>query len=565
MIKKSVGLVSPISIGVSPDDLGTAAYKDTGNNAGQIPLLDVNGKLNTGTIPAVAITDVFTANSEQAMLTLSAQKGDVCIRSDVNKTYLLMDDPASTLSNWVQISNTTSVVSVNNKTGAVTLDSDDVGAVSKNNAITGATKFKITYDSKGLVTAGADLQAADIPDLSSSYVSTNTAITGNTKCKITYDSKGLVTAGADLQASDIPDISSSYVATNTAITGNTKCKITYDSKGLVTSGADLQSSDIPDLSSSYVSTNTAITGNTKCKITYDSKGLVTAGADLQAGDIPDISANYVATNTAITGATKCKITYDSKGLVTAGADLQAADLPSHVHSFSDITSGTVAIANGGTGASTATNAMVNLGVVNNQELEFGGNDVDAFIDNVKAHFESNNTEYLPYIYNAKWTGHGYGVAAGVRTTDNLGQFLFLFHENAGMKFYLKNDYNNRQWVDFSWTGTTLYENSAGTAGTVTLSDSAANYKKIIIHYRDYNGYYKTVTVDDPDGKSISMDVLWHRIANTNLYLKVEQALITGSSIEIAGNKGLTRVGNNASICENGGEHIYIWKVVGYKY
>ena len=31
----------------------------------------------------------------------------------------------------------------------------------------------------------------------------NTSITGATKCKITYDSKGLVTAGADLSAGDI--------------------------------------------------------------------------------------------------------------------------------------------------------------------------------------------------------------------------------------------------------------------------------------------------------------------------------------------------------------------------
>lgn len=39
----------------------------------------------------------------------------------------------------------------------------------------------------------------------------NTAITGGTKCKITYDSKGLVTGGANLAASDIPDISATYV------------------------------------------------------------------------------------------------------------------------------------------------------------------------------------------------------------------------------------------------------------------------------------------------------------------------------------------------------------------
>ena len=43
------------------------------------------------------------------------------------------------------------------------------GKVASNSAITGATKCKITYDSKGLVTSGTNLSASDIPDLSSTY------------------------------------------------------------------------------------------------------------------------------------------------------------------------------------------------------------------------------------------------------------------------------------------------------------------------------------------------------------------------------------------------------------
>jgi hypothetical protein len=47
--------------------------------------------------------------------------------------------------------------------------------VIKNNDITGATKTKITYDSKGLVTAGADLVEDDIPSLHLSKVTDVTA------------------------------------------------------------------------------------------------------------------------------------------------------------------------------------------------------------------------------------------------------------------------------------------------------------------------------------------------------------------------------------------------------
>lgn len=44
----------------------------------------------------------------------------------------------------------------------------------KNSPITGATKTKITYDSNGLVTGGADLAPADIPSLDASKIATGT-------------------------------------------------------------------------------------------------------------------------------------------------------------------------------------------------------------------------------------------------------------------------------------------------------------------------------------------------------------------------------------------------------
>ena len=47
-------------------------------------------------------------------------------------------------------------------------------AVVANTAITGGTHTKITYDKKGLVTAGADLEAADIPDLAADKITSGT-------------------------------------------------------------------------------------------------------------------------------------------------------------------------------------------------------------------------------------------------------------------------------------------------------------------------------------------------------------------------------------------------------
>ncbi|MDO4199871.1 MAG: hypothetical protein Q4D57_03885 [Clostridia bacterium] len=152
------------------DALGTASTCDTGTSEGNVPVINANGKIDTSILPALAITDTFTAANESEMLALSADKGDVCIRTDLSKTYILKQTPASTLANWAEIvSPADAVQSVNNKTGVVTLNYSDVGAVGANSAITGATKTKITYDSKGLVTSGANLEASDIPDISATY------------------------------------------------------------------------------------------------------------------------------------------------------------------------------------------------------------------------------------------------------------------------------------------------------------------------------------------------------------------------------------------------------------
>lgn len=64
-------------------------------------------------------------------------------------------------------------------------------------------------------TAKTSLVSA-INELDSDKLDKNTAITGATKCKITYDGKGLVTEGADLSANDIPSLTLSKISDITA-------------------------------------------------------------------------------------------------------------------------------------------------------------------------------------------------------------------------------------------------------------------------------------------------------------------------------------------------------------
>lgn len=76
---------------------------NTFNGSNQLVKLDAGGKLPTSTIPSLALVETFVVNSQAAMLALSAQMGDVAVRTDNNRSYILQSEPASTLSNWVQL------------------------------------------------------------------------------------------------------------------------------------------------------------------------------------------------------------------------------------------------------------------------------------------------------------------------------------------------------------------------------------------------------------------------------------------------------------------------------
>lgn len=93
------------------------------NQANGYPGLDAGGKVPTSTLPPLAITDVFVVNTEAAMLSLTAQRGDLCVRSDLNQTYVLAAEPATVLANWVPLmgGGTAAVTSVDGRVGNVVL------------------------------------------------------------------------------------------------------------------------------------------------------------------------------------------------------------------------------------------------------------------------------------------------------------------------------------------------------------------------------------------------------------------------------------------------------------
>lgn len=118
-------------------DAGTAAAKNTGTAAGNVPVLGDDGKLNTAVLPALALGDTEIVADDAArfaLTTADVQNGDVVIVTGTNKTYRVIDDTnLDKAAGYAQILTPDAPVqSVNSKTGNVTLDTDDITEGSTN-------------------------------------------------------------------------------------------------------------------------------------------------------------------------------------------------------------------------------------------------------------------------------------------------------------------------------------------------------------------------------------------------------------------------------------------------
>lgn len=89
--------------------------------------LDETGKLKRSQIPERAITNTHVVIDEESMLALEVEQGDIAIRADLSKTFILRIEPASELSNWEEMKNPLAPVqSVAGKIGNVVLESSDI-------------------------------------------------------------------------------------------------------------------------------------------------------------------------------------------------------------------------------------------------------------------------------------------------------------------------------------------------------------------------------------------------------------------------------------------------------
>ena len=110
-------------------DAGSAAGKDVGASAGNVPVLGADGKLDTAILPALAISTTHVVASQAEMLALTVQEGDMAVRTDLSASFVFKGGDATKLENWIRLATPSDdgfVSTVNGKTGVVTLTTSDI-------------------------------------------------------------------------------------------------------------------------------------------------------------------------------------------------------------------------------------------------------------------------------------------------------------------------------------------------------------------------------------------------------------------------------------------------------
>ena len=112
--------------GARGDVLKKEGGADHATSWGKVSYADIEGKVPAAALPEISL-EPFVVDSEAAMLNLPAVPGRQAIRTDIGATFVLAQEPASELENWIEMVSRSDVTSVNSKTGAVVLTKADLG------------------------------------------------------------------------------------------------------------------------------------------------------------------------------------------------------------------------------------------------------------------------------------------------------------------------------------------------------------------------------------------------------------------------------------------------------
>lgn len=111
-------------------------------------------------------------------------------------------------------------------------------------------------------------------------------------------------------------------------------------------------------------------------------------------------------------------------------------------------------------------------------------------------------------------------------------------------------------------GVSLYSNANGSASSIQLSDSAANYDKLYIEFIDNDGTVGSKEITSPNGKNVYLSITYPSSVS---YKKDVIVSISGTSITPTTYSTITFRNNQSPTINSSTNYIYITKVIGFKY
>jgi hypothetical protein len=129
-----------------------------------------------------------------------------------------------------------------------------------------------------------------------------------------------------------------------------------------------------------------------------------------------------------------------------------------------------------------------------------------------------------------------------------------------------NTYSDSQTDVYSCNflnGKTIYDNTDGSNGNITLSESIEDASSILIEYKCNTYGYKTEKILNPNGKDIILDYL--TVANATVLQNASSKwFISGKNMELVNSCMINSYINGTFNIEQGNQLIYITKVIKYK-
>ena len=169
--------------------------------------------------------------------------------------------------------------------------------------------------------------------------------------------------------------------------------------------------------------------------------------------------------------------------------------------------------------------------------------------------------------------YGSGICFGGADTKGL---LSVKYDTPSIKLAGGNGKPIKWWIGLTGTSgrtydlnvaarVNLYNNTDGTNGTVTLSETSANFSYIDIYFRSNDGtnYVSSTRIYSPNGKYTYLNFTFNGGNDTTIYHKFARAYVNGTSITLDRAKQHS-YSNGSTAAVTTANNIYIVRVDGYR-